>query len=101
MRRSAEFKCIHQEAELLLRFLCREPEDFKHLTLQFFLEYPDRTSAHFNAIDYHIVCIRPYQAQVFIQQADILRFGAGERMVHGKPPVFFLAKFQQREIDHP
>ena len=89
---------IDHKPKPVLNLLIRKAERFKHNLLDLLVVDTDGTGAHFNAVENHVICLRPYTSRVGQQILDIFRVGHRKGVMGCNPAFFFLRPFKLGEI---
>lgn len=73
VRRSAEGKCLQEEAELVLRLFVRDAHDLEHPLLDVLAVDTDGTAADLIAVAHDVVCVSQCLAWVLVEGIQELR----------------------------
>jgi len=101
VRRSAVFKSIKQESELLPRFLVAESQHLEHQLLDLLAVDPYRSPSYLDTVDNQVVGIGPNLARIGFHQAKVIGIRRSERMVHCIIARCLIIPFKKRKIKNP
>ena len=101
VRRCTILEGINQTAKLFHGLLLGEAKEFEHLLLQFRVVDTNRTATEFYAVHDAVVSPRTNLALIGVEEWDVLRIGAGERMMGSVVALCLLIPFEEREVDDP
>ena len=90
MRRNAVFKCIQQEAKLIISAFFGKAKDFKHLLLDIILMDSDTAATDLGTVKNDIVGFGADASRIGIDILEVLFHGHGEWMVHGLITVLLI-----------
>ena len=96
----SEAEGVQDVPELFASLFFRDAEGLEHGGLQVAFMDSDRAAAEFRAVEYHVVSLGAEVGGEFSLEQFFFVFldGTGERMMDGRPALFFLIPAEQRAV---
>ena len=101
VRRRAVAKGTEQEPELRVRILGCQADELEDALLHIHAVDADRSAGDLAAVENQVVARAQACARIALEDPELVRVGARERVVQRNPALAVLVPVEHREVDHP